>query len=111
MFDKLVKEQPSKISCKDQTLSLSEILKINTSDPSTGPLRIPTQNKRPADVTLASGYTSMLIMSLLSLIIWVIHFTPLPSLPDECNKLCLISMTVFYIHFPVLLQGTSYFCM
>ena len=60
MFDKLVKDQPDKIQCQEQEHSLSDILKININDPKSGPLRIPKKNERPADVKLASGFTSML---------------------------------------------------
>lgn len=58
LFDKLVGDEPDRIQCPEEKLALNDILKINTSDPSSGPLRIPKQNERPPDVVLASGYTS-----------------------------------------------------
>ena len=51
-------DEPDKIQCQEEKHALNAILKINASDPSSGPLRIPKQNERPADVKLASGYTS-----------------------------------------------------
>lgn len=57
LFDKLVGYEPDRIQCPEEKLALNDILKINTSDPSSGPLRIPKQNERPPDVVLASGYT------------------------------------------------------
>lgn len=56
LFDNLVKGEPDKIHCKEEKRALNNILKINTSDPSSEPLRIPKQNKRPEDITLASGF-------------------------------------------------------
>ena len=58
LFDNLVKGEPDKIHCKEEKRALNNILKINTSDPSSEPLRIPKQNKRPEDITLASGFKS-----------------------------------------------------
>ena len=58
LFDKLVKDEPDKIQCQEEKHALNAVLKINVSDPSSGPLRIPKQNKRPEDITLASGYKS-----------------------------------------------------
>ncbi|KAJ7393544.1 hypothetical protein OS493_006528 [Desmophyllum pertusum] len=57
LFDKLVQNEPDKIQCQVENQALNAILKINASDPSSGPLRIPKQNEKPADVKLASGYT------------------------------------------------------
>ncbi|KAL9971353.1 hypothetical protein ACROYT_G023866 [Oculina patagonica] len=57
MFDKLVQDEPDRIQCQEEKHALNAILKINASDPSSGPLRIPKRNERPADVKLASGYT------------------------------------------------------
>ena len=58
LFDKLVKNKPDKIQCQEEKHALNAILKINASDPSSGPLRLPKQNERPTDIKLASGYTS-----------------------------------------------------
>ena len=58
LFDKLVKDEPDRINCQEEKRVLNTVLKINTSDPSSEPLRIPKQNKRPEDITLASGYKS-----------------------------------------------------
>ena len=58
MFDKLVKDEPDRIDCQEEKRVLNAVLKINTSDPSSEPLRIPKQNTRPEDITLASGYKS-----------------------------------------------------
>lgn len=56
LFDKLVKDEPDRINCQEEKRVLNTVLKINTSDPSSEPLRIPKQNKRPEDIMLASGY-------------------------------------------------------
>lgn len=66
LFDKLVRDESDSIHCQEEKHALNAILKINTSDPSTGPLRIPKQNKRPEDSTLASGYTSELKLMCIS---------------------------------------------
>lgn len=58
LFDKLVKDEPDKIQCQEEKHALNAVLKINVSDPSSGPLRIPKQNNRPEDIILASGYKS-----------------------------------------------------
>jgi len=57
-----VQGEPDKIQCQEEKHALNAILKINASDPSSGPLRIPRQNERPADIKLASGYTSKSIL-------------------------------------------------
>ena len=58
MFDELVKKEPDTIHCTEEKPPLNQILKIDLDDPKSGHLRIPKKNKRPADVMLASGYTS-----------------------------------------------------
>lgn len=58
LFDEIVKREPDAIHCAEEKPPLNQVLKINVNDPKSGHLRIPKRNKRPADVLLASGYTS-----------------------------------------------------
>ena len=61
LFRELASKQPKEIDCKDKSVSLREYLKVNESDASSLHLRIPRANQRPEDVTLLSGYKSMLL--------------------------------------------------
>ena len=58
LFEKLAKEEPQSIECKEQAPPLDQILKIAVSDSSSASLRIPKVAKRPEDFKLITGYTS-----------------------------------------------------
>ncbi len=61
LFEKLAREEPENIECKEQTPALDQVLKIVLNDSSSASLRIPkVAAKRPADFKLISGYTSEL---------------------------------------------------
>ena len=60
LFEKLAKEEPQSIECKEQAPALDQALKIVLNDSSSESLRIPKVAKRPADFKLISGYTSEL---------------------------------------------------
>ncbi|CAB4022524.1 Prostaglandin F synthase [Paramuricea clavata] len=57
LFEKLAKEEPQSIECKEQAPALDQALKIVLNDSSSESLRIPKVAKRPADFKLISGYT------------------------------------------------------
>ena len=58
LFEKLAKEEPQSIECKEQAPPLDQILKIAVNDSSSASLRIPKVAKRPDDFKLNTGYTS-----------------------------------------------------
>ena len=60
LFETLSKDEPENIECKEQTLTLDQVLKIVPNDSSSASLRIPKVANRPADFKLNNGHTSEL---------------------------------------------------
>jgi hypothetical protein len=60
LFETLSKDEPENIECKEQTLTLDQVLKIVPNDSSSASLRIPKVANRPVDFKLNNGHTSEL---------------------------------------------------
>lgn len=67
-YREMLSESPATISCSNNKFTIQDVLKIDLQDYEKHiHLRIPQKNERPEDVTLASGFKSIVLLTFLCL--------------------------------------------